>query len=204
MQSSWIETYGLLAVFIGALVEGEAVFIAAGYALSEGYLPLGPTLGLAVLGGTLGDHFFFLLGRFWGARLLRRFGGMRAVRARAQLLMRRWGRATAFATRFAYGLRAVLPLTIGASRFPVLTFAVFNGLGAVLFAGVYLSVGYFFGEALEELLGRARGVELYVLTGILALGGLLWVVREWRIFHPRGPVEEVPPAGEGDPPAGGR
>ena len=52
----WIRQYGLFAVFVGGVFEGEAVFIAAGYAVSQGYLPLAPTLFLAVLGGTPGDH----------------------------------------------------------------------------------------------------------------------------------------------------
>lgn len=197
MESSWIETYGLPAVFVGALIEGEAVFIAAGYALSQGYLPMGPTVGLAVVGATLGDHFCFVMGRVWGDRLVQRYGWMRPVRARATRLMRRWGPAAAFATRFAYGLRAVLPLTIGASRFPATTFTPFNILGSLAFAGLYLSLGYFFGEAVEEFLGRTSKVQIYILLGILSLGTVLWVVREWRVFHSEAAPEELDPEDPG-------
>jgi membrane protein DedA with SNARE-associated domain len=190
MQTSWMETYGLWAVLLGGIVEGETVFVAAGYAASQGYLSFAPSLALGFAGATLGDHFFFWTGRTWGAWLLRRAGGMRPLRARAVLLIRRWGRATAFASRFAYGLRSVVPLVMGSARFPALTFSMFNLLGSAAFATLYLSLGYFFGEAMEELLGRTRGEEWKILVGIVTAGALVWIIREWRIFHPRESLEE--------------
>lgn len=191
MQTSWLETYGLWAVFLGGIVEGETVFVAAGYAASQGYLSFAPALLLAFAGATLGDHLFYWTGRTWGAWLLRRVSGMRPLHARAVLLIRRWGRATAFAARFAYGLRAVVPMIMGSARFPALTFSTFNLLGSASFAGLYLSLGYFFGEAVEELLGKTRGEEWKVLAGIVAAGALIWLVREWRIFHPRKIPDDV-------------
>ena len=181
MLASWLETYGLWFVLIGSILEGEGVMLAAGFAISQGYLPAAPVFALAVLGATLGDHAYFLIGRRWVGRVLRRFARLRRLRARATLLLRRWGRAGAFAIRFAYGLRSVLPLTMGSVRFPVSLFLPFNLLGAVVFAGVYLSLGYFFGETLEEVLHRVRGWETRVLAGILLFGALAWAVREWQL-----------------------
>lgn len=194
-----METLGLWAVLIGALLEGEAAFIAAGYAVSQGYLPLAPTLAVATLGASLGDHFFFLVGRRWGGRVFRGVPRLRPLRARAALLLRRWGRAASFAARFAYGLRAVVPLSMGASRYPLLLFFPFNLLGAVAFATLYLSLGYFFGEAVEDVLGRVRGSEHWILLGIIGVGALTWAAWEWRLFHPK-----QPPDGPDEPPAADR
>lgn len=197
MQASWLEGWGLWAVLLGAVLEGETVLIAAGYAASQGYIPILPTLAVAVGGATLGDHLFYLLGRYWGAQLFRHLPALRTLRGRAERSLERWGRLTAFATRFAYGLRAVLPATMGAVRFPLVVFSSFNVLGATAFAAVYLSLGYFFGEAMEELVGRARSRQMEVLIGIAAVGALLWIVREWRLFHPR-PGESGPESSEGE------
>lgn len=193
MQPTWIEEWGLWAVLLGAIFEGEATFIAAGYAVSQGYLPPAPTFAVAMGGGMLGDHMFYLVGRVWGARLFRRFAGLRRVRARATLLLRRWGRLTAFTVRFAYGLRMVVPLFMGSLRFPLATFFLFNLLGALAFASIYLSLGYFFGELVEEAVGRVQGSHLRTLLAIVLIGALLWMAREWRIFHPK---EEEPGADE--------
>lgn len=183
MEKVWIEVYGPWAVLLGGILEGETVFIAAGYAISQGYLHPLSTLLLAVVGGTVGDLAYYALGRQYGARLIRRIPLLRRLRARAILVLRRWGRATAFVMRFAYGLRVVLPLSVGAARFPLAIFLPFNLLGSLAFSSAYLLLGYFFGEALEEVLTRVRGSEGWVLLGIAVFGAVFWAVREWKLFH---------------------
>jgi membrane protein DedA with SNARE-associated domain len=178
-----VESYGYWAVLLGGILEGETVFIAAGYAISQEYLAPLPTYIAAVAGASLGDVFYFTLGRFFGARLIRSFALLQRLRARAILFLRRWGRATAGFTRFAYGLRIILPMTIGAARFPVATFLVFNLIGSLAFAGLYLSIGYLFAETLEEILGTVRRYEKPLLIGLVAAGALWWVVREWWLYH---------------------
>ncbi len=58
----------------------------------------------------------------------------------------------------------------------------FNALGAITFVTVYLTLGYLFGETIEDLLGRVRPYERIIL-GLLLLGALIWAVREWRLYH---------------------
>lgn len=183
MQADWIQAYGAWAVLLGGMLEGEAVFIAAGYAVSQGYLQPIPTFALAVLGASLGDQLFFAVGRLFGPRIIRAVPLLRRLRAHAVLQLRRWGRGAAFLTRFAYGLRIVLPITMGAARFPVRFFVPFNFLGALTFASLYLTLGYFFGEVMETVLAHMRGRELWILLGILAAGALAWVVREWWLIR---------------------
>ncbi|HEX7240516.1 MAG TPA: DedA family protein, partial [Longimicrobiaceae bacterium] len=153
-----------------------------------------PAFLAAVAGGTVGDTLYYTLGRAYGARLIRALPFLRRPRARAVLLLRRWGRATAFLTRFAYGLRIVLPLSIGSARLPWPVFLLFNLLGSVAFAATYLCLGYLFGETLEEVLGRLRGREGSILLGIALAGAAFWAVREWRIF--RSPEPGEPEIGE--------
>jgi len=189
MDGGWIEQYGYWAVLVGGILEGETVFVAAGYGLSQEYLRPLPTFLAAVAGGTLGDVAYYALGRIYGARLIRAVPFLRRLRARAVLLLRRWGRATAFVTRFAYGLRIVLPLSIGAARLSWPVFLLFNLLGSVAFAATYLSLGYLFGETLEEVLGRLRGYETRILLGLALAGAVFWAVREWRLVRSAEPGE---------------
>ncbi len=194
MGGAWIEQYGYWAVLLGGILEGETVFVAAGYGLSQEYLRPLPTFLAAVLGGTLGDFAYYTLGRIYGARLIRAVPFLRRLRARAVLLLRRWGRATAFVTRFAYGLRIVLPLSIGAARLAWPVFLLFNLLGSMAFAATYLSLGYLFGETLEEILGRLRGYEGRILLGVALAGAVFWAVREWKLVRAAEPGE--PDVGE--------
>jgi membrane protein DedA with SNARE-associated domain len=189
MWESWIENYGYLAVFIGSVFEGETVLILAGYSMSRGYLDPVPTFLLAVAGGTLGDSLYYWLGRRFGDGLLRTLAVPRPFRARAKMLLRRWGRQAAFTTRFAYGLRVALPMLIGTTRMPFLLFHSVNLVAAVVFACLYLGLGFLFGEAVQEVLGRVRPYEHRILLGVICLGALIWIVREYRLFRNAPPEE---------------
>lgn len=184
MDQSWIDAYGYIGVLVGGILEGEVAFILSGYAASRGYLETGPTFLLAVAGGAIGDSFYYWLGRLRGPGLMRRFRFLRLLRARAVVFLRRWGRASAFLVRFAYGLRIVLPVTIGAARLRYPTFLLFNLLGSAVFAALYLSVGFLFGETAERILGSIGARERWIVMGVLGAGAIIWLVREWRLLHP--------------------
>lgn len=193
MDATWIEKYGLLAVFVGGILEGETTFVVAGFAASRGYLdPLAAYLA-AVAGAMTGDVGYFLLGRYQGQRLIRAFPSLRKLRARAVLLLRNWGRTTAFLARFAYGLRIVLPLSMGAARMRPALFLAFDLLASLCFAALYLGLGYLFGETAEGILLRVRPYEKWILAGLLTTGAAVWAAREWKLFHPK-PGEVLPPA----------
>lgn len=179
----FIQQYGYAAVFLGGLLEGETVLILAGYSVSRGYLSFLPVLLLATAAGIVGDFVYFSLGRHYGPGIIRRYPGLRRVRSRAILVVRRWGRLTAFMTRFAFGLRIVLPMTMGAARMRPSLFLAFNAMGALSFAMFYVTLGYLFGELMQELLGRVRPYERWILLGVVLTGALIWAIRKWRLYH---------------------
>jgi membrane protein DedA with SNARE-associated domain len=191
MWAPLIQSYGYLAVFFGALIEGETILVLAGYSVSRGYLSMGPVLLIAIVSCAAADFFYFSLGRRYGLATTRRFPRLRRVRARAVLLLRDWGRAAAFLTRFAYGLRIVLPITMGAARMKRRVFIPFNLLGAATFSVVYVGLGYTFGETLQALLVKVRPYEKWIILGILLSGAVALVIREWRLRKLRD-LPEVP------------
>jgi membrane protein DedA with SNARE-associated domain len=193
MWELWIERYGYWAVFLGSFLEGETILVIAGYSISRGYLDAGTTYLLAASGAALGDSMYYWIGRRFGPRVIRRLPTARPVRARAALLLRRWKRRSAFIARFAYGLRLVLPLLIGVARMRPAVFHLYNTLAALCFAAVYLTLGFLFGEAAQELLGRVRPYEGRILAGFALTGLLIWAVREWRLHRARIDEEVAPP-----------
>jgi len=168
-----LDQYGYWVVLGGTLLEGESVLLLAGFAAFRGYLDLHAVIAVAVLGSFLGDQAFFYLGRAHGARLLARFPKYAAPAARAKALLERYHVPVILGVRFMYGLRAVLPFTIGMSGVPVLRFQALNFLGALIWASLGASIGYLFGNAVEYVLGDLRRYEL-LLLGVLAAAGLAW------------------------------
>jgi membrane protein DedA with SNARE-associated domain len=175
-----IEHYGYLAVFIGALIEGETILVMAGYLAHEGYLNLVGVVAVAAVGGFIGDQFFFALGRFRGREILTRFPSLKARAARVEKLVLRYQNWLIVLIRFMYGLRVAGPIFLGMAQVSHIRFAVVNLLGAIVWAVLIGGAGYLFGQAVGLFLHDAQRYEGFLLGGILVLGIFVWIYRRYR------------------------
>lgn len=176
----FIATYGYLAVFVGTLLEGETILLAAGFAAHRGLLDWQWVLVTAIAGGTLGDLCAFLLGRWKGAELIARFPFLARNLPRMQALMARYHAPFILAVRFLYGLRIAGPLILGAGDLPLLRFAFLNFVGAILWASLIVGAGYVFGVTIQAFLADLKRMEELIFIGIFATGALLWL---WHRIH---------------------
>jgi membrane protein DedA with SNARE-associated domain len=172
--------YGYAAVFIGCLLEGETILVLAGFAAHQGYLSLPLTLAIAVAGAVLGDQCFFWVGRRWGQRLLARLPKAAPRVAHVNALLQRYHAPVIIGIRFMYGLRIVGPIVIGGSGVPAWRLAVFNILGAALWAPLIAGLGYAFGNVLERVLNNVQQAEQAALILIVVVAVGFAVVRRWR------------------------
>jgi membrane protein DedA with SNARE-associated domain len=168
-----IETYGYWAVLGGTLLEGESVLLLAGFAAHRGYLDLPTVVAVAIVGSFLGDQIFFFLGRTQGMKLLNRYPKYAARVFVAQAKLARYHTPLILAMRYLYGLRAVLPFTIGMSDISTTRFQVLNLGGALLWSVTIVAGGYLFGHLVEQMLGDLRHYEEIVFA-VLAAGCLAY------------------------------
>ena len=175
-----IEHYGYLAVFIGALVEGETILVMAGFLAHEGYLNVAGVMAIAAFGGFLGDQFFFALGRYRGREVLARFPSLQARATRVGLLVLRYQNWLIVFIRFMYGLRVAGPILLGMTSVSHVRFAVVNLLGAIIWATLIGGAGYLFGQAVGLFLHDAQRYQAFALGTILLLGIGVWIYRRYR------------------------
>lgn len=175
MISALVASYGYFAVFIGTLIEGEAVLIAAGFAAHRGLLDWPLVVVVAMAGGTLGDQLAFMLGRWRGEALFVRFPALAQRKERVFRLLARYDVLFVLSLRFMYGLRIACPVVLGSSRMSMLRFAFLNVIGAALWAVIIAGVGWFFGAALEAILTDVKKIEEAVLFAILLAGVGIWL-----------------------------
>jgi membrane protein DedA with SNARE-associated domain len=177
--SALVAQYGLLAVFAGALLEGETVLALAGWAAHRGYLDLAAVVAVAWVGGVAGDQIYFWLGRRHGRQLLARRPALAARIARATRLIERHPNAAILAMRFLWGLRTALPVAAGMSRVAGARFVVLNLVSAALWAPLVAGLGWLFGAAVTRALGTLEHIEIavFVLAMIAALVFAWWRAR---------------------------
>jgi membrane protein DedA with SNARE-associated domain len=170
--------YGV--VFVGTFLEGESILVLGGVAAAYGYLSFPVVVAIAILGGFLGDQLFFFVGRRYGDRVLARFPSVSAKVPRVQALLRRWDILAVILIRFLYGLRIAGPIVIGSCRIAPWRLALFNFIGALIWAPLVAGIGYVAGQALDDWVGRLRHLEILVLM-VAVLGAVAWwFVIEWR------------------------
>jgi membrane protein DedA with SNARE-associated domain len=193
--AQWIEQYGYLAVLAGALLEGETILVLGGFAAHEGHLDLATVLLVAFAGGTVGDQLFFWFGRASGPRLLQRYEALARAGERVGRLLIRHDAALIFGIRFMYGLRIAGPIAMGALGVVPRRFAIFNVLGAAVWAPLVGGAGYLFGRALQAWLGEVEHYESIALA--LIVGGAVVATLAHRWWQARERVREGLKSGRG-------
>jgi membrane protein DedA with SNARE-associated domain len=175
-----IDSYGYLAVLVGAFLEGESILALAGLAAYRGYLDFYTVVAIALVAGFAGDQFYFFLGRYQGARILARFPAAQERALRFDAMLARWHAPLIIAIRFMYGFRIVGPILLGMGRVSSLKFVVFNFIGAAIWAPLIAGAGYFFGSVIEAVLGDMEHFEMWLFAGIAALCAIAMLVRHLR------------------------
>jgi membrane protein DedA with SNARE-associated domain len=172
--------YGYLAVggFItledfGIPVPGETVLIAAAVYAGAGRLNVFAVGLVAVLAAIVGDNIGYAIGFFGGRALVLRFG--KYVRLtderldKAEAFFARYGGVVVAGARFIEGLRQANGIVAGISRMAWPRFLAFNALGAVLWVGVWTSVGYLAGNNITPIYNGVTRYSLYLLIALAVL-----------------------------------
>lgn len=161
-----VEQYGLAAVFLGCVAEGESAAIAAGFFAHQKVFVPWQALCAAFAGAFLGDAGFFMAGRH-----LSRLAAVRRMRtgplfARAERMISAHPDLFVLTNRFAYGLRIAGGVAVGLSAISAPRFLLLNALSAALWASIFCGVGYVFGLGAEQIVGAALHRHQRVLVGL--------------------------------------
>jgi len=173
-----IAQYGLVAVFIGAFLEGEVVVIAGGLLARLDFLSLWSVLLVAFVATFLGDQFFFYLGRKKGTAFLEKRGRnhwrMRAERVHDLIHDHHY--KILFGYRFLYGLRIPTLFALGTSELSTKKFVLINLINSIIWTTIFVLGGYYFGEFFTSLVGNIKDYEREILIGVGILALFIWLI----------------------------
>jgi len=169
-----VETYGYLAVFLGSLFEGDALLLVASFLAYLGKLDL-PLVMLAAFFGTwLSDIIWFLLGRYSHNTWLARSEFLNSLSNRSADIVGKRPRLMALSMRFMYGLRMVIPFSLGKTPMSTSSFLIYNAVGVWIWVFVFTALGYFFATITETIFGRMKHLEI-ILPIIIVTTLLLFI-----------------------------
>ena len=169
-----LERFGYLAVFLGTFLEGEATVIMAGFFAARGHMDV-LKVGAVVFAGAYASHlFWFWLGRVYGVKLLDRFPKMRKHFGSGIRMFERYGAGAIVVTQWIYGLRITCAVIVGISNLSIIKFLLYEAFSCLLWATTITSIGYYFGAAVERLLGRTEHAGKWGLLVIILIAVGVW------------------------------
>jgi len=169
-----IENYGYLAILVITFIEGETIVILAGIAAHLGFLELPWVIAAAITGSMGGDQLWYYIGRHWGPKIIARRLSWQEGAKKVYGHLERHQYWLILTFRFYYGLRNVTPFVVGSAQIPRLRFFTLNTIGAMVWATVFASAGYYLGRAFEEMIDDYHRYALYVIGGFLLLALAIW------------------------------
>jgi membrane protein DedA with SNARE-associated domain len=179
--------YIIVAFFIllecaGFPLPGEtALLVGAGFA-GAGKLSISVVIIIAASAAILGDAGGYWIGRLLGRGFVERWGKYVGLNESKMQTLEgffiKHGSLTVFFGRFIGVLRTYSALFAGISKMPYLTFTIFNALGGIVWATIFGTVGYLFGQNLDEIEHLARIFGWGALLGVMLMAGT-WYLRRW-------------------------
>jgi membrane protein DedA with SNARE-associated domain len=177
LLSLFLIKYGLVAVFVAAMAEADAIPVLAGVAAHLGYFePL-----LAIFAGSAGafsgDCLWFFLGRY---RWIQRSELFRRIRPKGEVLFRRVGNWQIPASHVVYGTRVATMVFLGARGSSFARFAVVDGLACLVLTTVLFLLGFGLSASASVILLNVKRIEFGLLAMITLCGLSFYLLQKLR------------------------
>ncbi len=198
--------HGYLFVFVSVFAEqiglpipALPVLLAMGALAGNGQMSYPVALALCIVASVAADLVWFGMGRFKGAPILRLLCRISlepdsCVRQTENVFLR-YGASSLLFAKFVPGLSTAFPPLAGNFRMPVWKFCVFDGLGALLWAGGYSLLGLLFRDQMNFVLEALLRMGTWVLAfvGALLTAYILFKYFQRRRFYRKLRVARIDP-----------
>ncbi len=191
--ASPLQHYGVWAIALLIMVEdfgipvpGETILIAGAVYAGAGRLNI-VAVGIAgFIAAIIGDNIGFAIGHFGGRALALRWGKYVFLTeerlVKAEHFFEEHGGKIITIARFIEGLRQANGIIAGISGMHWRRFLAFNALGAALWVGTWVSLGYLAGSHITTIYHYITLYSYYVLIAlaVLLVGYIAWRLRRRR------------------------
>ncbi len=171
----FLKEYSYPILFLWSILEGETGLIMAGIFSHTGDMNIWLSIFVAGLGGFTGDTIYFFIGRWNRKYVYRKFTTQRRKFALAHLLLKKYGWPIIFIQRYLYGMRTVIPIAIGMTRYSTTKFLIINFLSSIVWSSITIILAWYFGEEILKLIHLAKQYWYLALPfGALMAGGIYY------------------------------
>ena len=164
-MEEFIRDWGYIALFLYSFGGGFVGLAIASVLSYSGDLNIYVCIIIAAISNFIGGQFLFFLARKnknYAKDMIKKYGRKIAL---AHLLMKKYGSFVIFVQKYIYGIKTLVPLAMGITKYSALKFTIFNAMAAILWACVIGYASFIGGEYL-----LAMGEEFkYIGLGLIIL-----------------------------------
>lgn len=183
-----LKEYGYVIVFLGTIVAGEVVILAAVFLASLKVLNIYLVILFCLAGTVISDNLWYLI----GTKLNNRFSYFKKY-----LYLTRYKKKIAsfkekfnshyrqflVMGKFIYGFRILILLTSGYQRISYKKFVIFNLIGTLCWLVIIVFLGYVMGLSWNYLGQYSHYARYYVLFGLLILFVIRYIFKRLMSYN---------------------
>jgi len=173
-----LETYGYIGLFLYSLGGGFVALLGAGVLSFLGKMDLTTSIAVAFIANALGDILLVYLARYQKSMMMEGLHKHKRKLALAHIYMKKYGSWIILIQKFLYGIKTLIPIAIGLTKYDFRKFIIFNIGSSAVWA---LSVGFgsfYSGGVLVKLAGIVSDKPWIAPLVLVVFAGSLWLYME--------------------------
>jgi membrane-associated protein len=156
-------------LFFAFFLPGDYLLFLTGVFGGTGVLkePLSDILTWIILAAIFGSFVGYLIGRYAGSIIQDRKESIffkKKYIDNTQKYFEKYGARTLIISRFLPVIRTFAPILAGISKMKYVNFIVFNVIGAVLWVGILVTAGFYFGEQFPWIVNYVQYIIMFFLA----------------------------------------
>lgn len=164
-----IRDWGYIILFLYSFGGGFVALVVAGILSYSGELNIVVSMLVAGVSNFLGDQFLFTLARQNKAYAKQMMGKHKRKIALAHVMMRKYGSWVVFIQKYIYGIKTLIPLAMGLTKYDGRKFVFFNIFATTLWALVVGLSAFMLGELVYTYIEEFKTYGIVLVVTILLL-----------------------------------
>ncbi len=165
-MEDFIRDWGYIALFMYSFGGGFVGLVIAGVLSYAGDLNIVVSMIVAGIANFIGDQFLFYMARtnkIYAKETMKKYGRKVAL---AHVLMKKYGSTVVFIQKYIYGIKTLIPLAMGLTKYSFQKFTIYNVFATATWAIVVGFASYIMGEI---ILTYAEEYKYYGIAFILLI-----------------------------------
>ncbi len=175
---SSLATWGYIAIAFFSLGGSLVIVVAAGVFSAMGKIDLTTALTVAMVFNFIGDNLLFYMSRYQRSSMMPYLRSHHRKLALATIMFRRYGSLVMFVKKFIYGLKTLVPLSMGLSKYNFGKFIFINLFASIFFVLAVGLSGYYAADSLTvffDIVKHKPWIAPIILFSVL---GSIWFLME--------------------------